>query len=118
MVESALSVPPWSLRLQDMLGHVWESVLNCERSRREDFLEQLQPDLGHVPYTAAELATLVNEFEDATAAADTEKPRISSWRSIEFSVLVRASTRRTTSSSFVQASLPQVLRFTVLGCPA
>src|SRR5207248_872923 len=55
---SALSIPPWTDQLQQMLGMYWAPIVNCEGDRAL-FIRQLLPVLGHLPLTPDQVAKLV-----------------------------------------------------------
>ena len=64
IIESALTIPPFSERLVDLYGEYWEAIRNCEPSRRLDFISMLWPTLPRGEYTPEQVerfAALMDE---------------------------------------------------------
>jgi len=63
---SALSIPPWSDRLQQALGYYWRPILYTEPSNREFFIKnilhrELAPILRDLQLTPDDLVTIINQ---------------------------------------------------------
>ena len=67
ILESALSIPPWSDRLQGELGHYWDAIIKVEDpDDRAKFIRilaqtQLQPILEDLKISPEELADLIEQ---------------------------------------------------------
>ena len=66
VMESALSIPPWSDRLQEALGIYWNSIVKTVPSDRPDFIRmlargELEPALRELHLTPQEVAKQVEE---------------------------------------------------------
>jgi hypothetical protein len=64
IVESALTIPPFSERLVDLYGEYWEAIRNCEVRRRLDFIRDLWPTLppgGYSPESVERFAALLDQ---------------------------------------------------------
>ena len=66
LVESSLSIPPWSDLLQDTLGQYWSSIMDVENSERAKFINVLAkgplgPALDQLGLSPEELARIVEE---------------------------------------------------------
>jgi len=66
VMESALSIPPWSDRLQIALGVYWNAIVETEPSDRADFIRilskgDLKPVLDELHLTPQQLAAQVEE---------------------------------------------------------
>ena len=71
VTESALSIPPWSDRLQESLGTWWRSLVDLDDpSRLEDYIDLHKKDFKHT----------LDEFDLSPAElADAVRPRLSSY---------------------------------------
>jgi hypothetical protein len=66
LIESALSIPPWSDRLQEALGVYWNAIVETKQEDRSTFIRilgsgDLKPVLDELKITAQELAARVKE---------------------------------------------------------
>lgn len=60
VIHSALDIPPWSDRVQKMLGQYWDPIRQvADPAQRAGFIDVLLPVLGDIGMTSAELADLV-----------------------------------------------------------
>lgn len=64
VTQSALSIPPWSDRLQDSIGQYWDTLVNVDPDDREKFIEmmakgELGPILAELGMTPGQLAAAV-----------------------------------------------------------
>jgi hypothetical protein len=64
VTQSALSIPPWSDRLQESLGQYWETLAKVNPVQREQFIEMMsmgdfRPVLEELGMTPAQLAAAV-----------------------------------------------------------
>lgn len=74
VVESALSIPPWSDQLQEALGTYWGDLINTEAADRAQFVrflrQSLQPTLDNLQMTPQQLA---DEIERRVKMLDTQQ---------------------------------------------
>ena len=85
MVESALSIPPWSDRLQEALGVYWEELVNVEDpGQRAQFITLLRtalaPVLSEMNLTPEELAQEVQKRIVAGEAINVDNLRLDEYR--------------------------------------
>lgn len=85
VTQSALSIPPWSDRLQEALGTYWDALVNVEESQREQFigfmaLGEFKPVLAELGMTPAQLAQAVASRLDSYVEIDTSDLRPAEFR--------------------------------------
>lgn len=65
VMESALSIPPWSDRVQEILGRYWQKIVSCNPSQRRDFInlymDELAPKLRELGLTPEDLAGYIEK---------------------------------------------------------
>ena len=66
VIESALSIPPWSDALQEALGVYWSAIVNADEADRAGFIRMLargdlKPVLDELNVTPAELAQRIED---------------------------------------------------------
>ena len=59
-LHSALDIPPWSDRIQKLLGQYWDPICQVDKSQREQFITILSGVIGDTGMSAAELSALVD----------------------------------------------------------
>lgn len=68
VMESALSIPPWSDRVQEILGRYWHKIFSCNPSQRLDFInffkDELEPKLKELNLNPEELINYINKRAD------------------------------------------------------
>jgi hypothetical protein len=74
ITESALTIPPWSDRLQETIGIYWDSIVGCKPEQRADFIAMLangaalSSALAELKMTPAEVAHQIErrlkQYED------------------------------------------------------
>lgn len=94
VIESALSIPPWSDRLQEALGVHWDPIMNAEEEDRAQFIailarSTLAPVLVELQITAAQLAEEVRRRLGAEDSINTENLRIEEYRQFTGGVQVQ-----------------------------
>lgn len=85
VTQSALSIPPWSDRLQECLGTFWETLVNVDPSQRELFIDmmakgELGPVLEELKMTPAQLAAAIDRRVEKYAEIDTSDLRPAEFR--------------------------------------
>lgn len=85
VIESALSIPPWSDRLQEALGVQWDPIVNCVPEDRPLFIRMLArgdlaPVLKDLNLSADELAAEIEIRLAANDAIDTSDLRVEEYR--------------------------------------
>lgn len=85
VVESALSIPPWSDRLQEALGVHWDNILNALPEDRAIFIRvlsrgDLAPVLAELGMSAEDLSAELSRREAREAEIDTEDLRFEEYR--------------------------------------
>ena len=73
IVESALSIPPWSDKLQEIIGIYWDAIVSCAPAQREAFIDVLAKsalagaltELGLSPAeVAVQIAKRLGEYDE------------------------------------------------------
>ena len=72
IIESALTIPPFSERLVDLYGEFWEAIQNCESKRRLDFIKDLWPTLPPSTNTPEQLVRFAALLDEKLAGGDQE----------------------------------------------
>lgn len=85
VTQSALSIPPWSDRLQEALGTFWDTLVNVEPEDREQFIGflakgDLGPVLTELGLTAGQLAQAIERRIESYAQIDTTDLRPAEFR--------------------------------------
>jgi hypothetical protein len=85
VIESALSIPPWSDRLQEALGVQWDPIVNCVPEDRTLFIRMLArgdlaPVLQDLNLSADQLAAEIEIRLAANDAIDTSDLRVEEYR--------------------------------------
>ncbi|WFU31428.1 DUF1998 domain-containing protein [Bradyrhizobium brasilense] len=94
VIESALSIPPWSDRLKEAIGMAWElivGVLPEDRPRQIEILSRtvLAPVLNELEMTPDQFRLEVDRRIAAEAAIDTENLRLEEYRQFTGGTYVR-----------------------------
>jgi len=112
VIESALSIPPWSDHLQDALGHFWQEILDTVEEDRPTFIRILaRGTLGEVlkelQMTPAQLNAEIERRMTAHQQIDTENLRAEEYRQ-----LTSIAPNRTSSADFEvrQETVPAGIR--------
>ncbi len=84
VTQSALSIPPWSDRLQESVGEYWNALVNVDSTQREMFISvlaagELGPVLDEIGMTPAQLAAAIEKRVESYSDID-----ISNLRPAEF----------------------------------
>ncbi len=66
IIESSLSIPPWSDSLQEAIGHYWDTIVRLEEEDRASFIEilskkDLKPVLEEFKMDSSELSLRIKE---------------------------------------------------------
>ena len=72
IIESALTIPPFSERLVDLFGEFWEAIRNCEAARRLDFVKDLWPTLPPSSYSPEQVVRFASMLDEKLARGDEE----------------------------------------------
>lgn len=86
VVESALSIPPWSDRLQEALGMYWDAIINVpDPAQRVQFIEvmaggPLAPVMKELDMTPKQVADEVQKRLSAETVINTDNLRIEEYR--------------------------------------
>ncbi|MFN3352694.1 MAG: DrmB family protein [Brevundimonas sp.] len=85
VVESALSIPPWSDRLQEALGVHWDAIMNAHPEDRAMFIRMLArgdlaPVLAELSMSADDLAVELDRREAQQAAIEIDDLRCEEYR--------------------------------------
>lgn len=85
VVESALSIPPWSDRLQEALGVHWDNIMNAHPEDRALFIRMLArgdlaPVLTELNMTADDLSAELDRREAQQADIDADDLRFEEFR--------------------------------------
>lgn len=85
VVESALSIPPWSDRLQEALGVHWDNIMNAHPEDRTLFIRMLargdlEPVLTELSMTAQDLADELDRREAHQTEIDVDDLRFEEYR--------------------------------------
>ena len=85
VMQSALSIPPWSDRLQECLGTYWDTLVNIDPSQREQFIEmmgqgELGPVLEELNMTSAMLAVAIEKRVERYTEIETSDLRPAEFR--------------------------------------
>ena len=85
VTHSALSIPPWEDRLQDMLGTYWDSLVNVSAEQRASFIEMLSagdlgPLMAELKLTPAGLADAVERRLHEFGELDTNDLKPAEYR--------------------------------------
>ncbi|WP_373491035.1 DrmB family protein [Parasphingorhabdus sp.] len=85
VTQSALSIPPWSDRLQECLGTFWDTLVNVDSTQREQFIElmgqgDLRPVLDELKMTPAQLAAAIENRVEKYTEINTDDLRPAEFR--------------------------------------
>ncbi|MBB3349819.1 DUF1998 domain-containing protein [Sphingomonas sp. BK069] len=85
VTQSALSIPPWSDRLQEALGTYWDALVNVQEDQREQFIGmlavgELGPVLKELGMDPAQLAQAIDRRIRGYAEIDTADLRPAEFR--------------------------------------
>lgn len=85
VTHSALSIPPWEDRLQDMLGTYWDSLVNVSAEQRANFIQMLSagdlgPLMAELKLTPAGLAEAVERRLHEFGELDTDDLKPAEYR--------------------------------------
>jgi hypothetical protein len=85
VTQSALSIPPWTDRLQESIGSYWETLVSIDSDDREKFIEmmakgELGPVLKELKMTPAGLAEAVARRVESYAEIETDDLRPAEFR--------------------------------------
>lgn len=85
VTQSALSIPPWSDRLQDSIGQYWDTLVNVDPDDREKFIEimakgELGPILAELGMTPGQLAAAIARRVEHYEEIDTTDLRPAEFR--------------------------------------
>jgi hypothetical protein len=94
VIESALSIPPWSDRLQEALGVHWDTIVRTDSEDRAQYIRILaKADLAAVlqelQLSAEQLAAEVERRLGAQDVIDTDNLRIEEYRQFTSGVVVQ-----------------------------
>lgn len=94
VIESALSIPPWSDRLQEALGVHWDSIVNAMPEDRMAYIRilargDLAPVLSELQITPEQLAEQVERRLTSQDDINTENLRIEEYRQFTGGVQVQ-----------------------------
>jgi hypothetical protein len=76
VTQSALSIPPWSDRLQESIGDYWSTIVNVDASQRELFIQMLSkgelgPILKELKMTPEQLSAAIDKRLSSYAELNT-----------------------------------------------
>jgi hypothetical protein len=85
VTQSALSIPPWSDRLQDSVGDYWNTLVSIDSTQREAFIEmmnkgELGPILKELKMSPAQLAAAIARRVESYGEIDTSDLRPAEFR--------------------------------------
>lgn len=85
VTQSALSIPPWSDRLQDSVGDYWNTLVSIDSTQRESFIEmmskgELGPILEELKMSPSQLAAAIEKRVESYGDIDTSDLRPAEFR--------------------------------------
>lgn len=85
VTQSALSIPPWSDRLQDSVGGYWNTLVSIDSTQRENFIEmmskgELGPILKELKMSPAQLAAAIDRRVESYGEINTSDLRPAEFR--------------------------------------
>ena len=85
VTQSALSIPPWSDRLQESVGDYWNTLVSIDSTQRESFITmmskgELGPILDELKMSPGQLATAVDRRVESYGEIDTSDLKPAEFR--------------------------------------